>query len=182
MSNLQLSCNFFIIDDFYENPDEVRKTAISAEYIKQTSGKYVTKPYTNNICYTFFKLFFNYYDTNININNCEYIFQYDICQYIPKTIIKQNATWVAIIFLTPNLPNYLEFFEFTDTTINDYKILDYSNLCQKYNTDITRWKIRDRIKTVYNRLIIFNADNYYSFFNTFGNSIENSQIIQLFIF
>jgi hypothetical protein len=188
MTNKCLSCSFLLIDNFYENPDEVRTAAISTKSHDDNllnGFGYNSNMFECNILTGFFQQFFSFYDDTIIVNECKYFFSYDYCHLVHKYIKKLQSKWVAMLFLTPDISNYLEFFvkphdDCSMNTINNDYGISSSNMI--LYSDTTRWKITDRIKTRYNRLIIFNSDNYFALMKSIGNSIETSQIIQIFVF
>ena len=50
------------------------------------------------------------------------------------------------------------------------------------NQDLTKWTLVDRIGTVYNRMVIFNAKQYHCSLDYFGTNKENGRLFQVFFF
>jgi len=48
--------------------------------------------------------------------------------------------------------------------------------------DMTKWELVDRIGNVFNRMIIFNSQQYHISMDYFGTSKENGRLFQTFFF
>lgn len=68
---------------------------------------------------------------------------------------------------------------------------DYRNTTPEYKQteppgddfqDMTKWDMVDRFGNIYNRLIMYRADNYHMSLDYFGNNLENGRLFQVFFF
>lgn len=183
----KLSCKYFVIDDFYKNPMEVREFALKQRYYSHRyhPGKR-TNPLYNEDIENYFKLFFNYYDSfdfkfdkKIMFN-----FQYNTSEDI-SWIHKDPGKWSAIIFLTPDAPlsGGTGLYKFN---YNDVEKQDNTNTgdCMelKYGQDERRWTLIDSIGNKFNRMVIFKSDEYHKSLDYFGSNIYDGRLMQIFFF
>lgn len=194
MSN-ELSVNLIVIDNFYENPYEIRDFAIKKlnEYQEHQyhPGKR-TEGYATEHHKTLFNKILNPYCGNIidfdvskNTNNGS--FQYNIStdrSWIHTDNYKVN--WAGIIYLTPNAPLSAgtSFFKHKDGNINllDTNILKNENVVSNDKMDVTKWDVVSNVGNLFNRLILFRANQYHMSCDYFGNNINDGRLIQLFFF
>jgi hypothetical protein len=67
---------------------------------------------------------------------------------------------------------------------------DYKNKSTEYLAteprndfqDMTKWDIVDKFGNIFNRLIMYRADNYHMSLDYFGNNKENGRLFQVFFF
>lgn len=55
-------------------------------------------------------------------------------------------------------------------------------MVENYNQDATPWQKTDTFCNIYNRMVIFDADTFYSLDNPYGKTKESCQMIQMFFF
>jgi hypothetical protein len=63
--------------------------------------------------------------------------------------------------------------------VNDYT--DNKDI-REYASDMTKWKIVDKIGNVFNRLILFNSKRFHMSDDYFGTNTENGRLTQVFFF
>jgi hypothetical protein len=178
--------SLIIVDNFYKNPDNIRKFALSLEYNYHKDyhkGKRTDRPYRfNGLKEQFEKIIgikiknWDYYGTNgvfqICIAGDQLVYHIDQQQY------------AGIIFLTPDPPpesgTTLYRSKYTKKTkVNN----DEHNLVFKNGfLDSTNFDVVDVIGNVYNRLIIFDSQQIHSASTYFGNNLNNGRLFQLFFF
>ena len=183
----KLSCKYFVIDDFYKNPMEVREFALKQRYYSHIyhPGKR-TNPLYNEDIEHYFKVFFNYYDSfDFKFDNkIMFNFQYNISTDI-SWIHKDQGKWSAIIFLTPDPPlsGGTGLYKFN---YNDVEKQDNTNTgdCMelKYGQDERRWTLIDSIGNKFNRMVIFKSDEYHKSLDYFGSNIYDARLMQIFFF
>ena len=130
MAHFPISC----IDDFYSDPDEVRKFALSLDYTQTTAGNYpgvrtpllheVNAKFFDSFCSKLFSLYYNYRHENIN-----WVVETTFQKIYPLSDNRNsifNEGWIhldaessiaaGVIYLTPD--SYIEagtsFYEITD--------------------------------------------------------------------
>ena len=178
--------SFICIDNFYNDPDEVRRVALNAEY--STEGNYPgirTKPMMTDSMEQIIK-------DAINLNQ-EYNFGKQYCgsfQYttaFDRSWIHADGTteWAGVLYLTPNAPpsSGTGFFKFKEGGYTRYtgdKAMDkYIDSCSQ---DLTKWEKITEVANVYNRLIIYDATQFHMSLDYFGTNINNARLFQTFFF
>lgn len=195
-----------VIDDFYENPYDIRDFALKLNYNSCHLPRFHSKSFSNvlqynkiqNILYPFAGKIKNFYIENtIDENDPELFygdsyngsFQFSIGSKIPwihmdnlsfnynNEIILPNS-WAGIVYLNPNPPN--------NTGTNLFKLKDtykHDSFIHKYHRhDLNKWDIIDTIGNKFNRLILYRSNTYHSADSYFGTNINDARLIQLFFF
>ena len=202
--NDNISCNLIVIDNFYENPYEVREFAL--KQIFNEGGKYHPGYRTQNFATIEHKYMFEsilspfiekittFYLTNDRTMS-NGAFQYNT-SYNKSWIHRDNYNtsndgganniWSAIIYLTPDAPvsSGTGFFQFMDGTMryDDLKITNSESDIIKYEQDITKWKLVNNVGNIFNRLILFPSSQYHMSMDYFGTDKYDSRLIQIFFF
>ena len=178
--------SFICIDNFYNDPDEVRRVALNAEY--STEGNYPgirTKPMMTDSMEQIIK-------DAINLNQ-EYNFGKQYCgsfQYttaFDRSWIHADGTteWAGVLYLTPNAPpsSGTGFFKFKEGGYTRYtgdKAMDkYIDSCSQ---DLTKWEKITEVANVYNRLILYDARQFHMSLDYFGNDMYDGRLFQTFFF
>jgi glycosyltransferase involved in cell wall biosynthesis len=178
--------NFFIVDNFYDNPDEIRNFALNnVEYkadLRWYKGIRSIGTYRNDDMRRAFE--------NIigePIQNWEYGF--NGCFQIttaedPQVYHYDQQKWAAMIYLTPNAPlesgTRLHRSKITGLSHSDQNGVDASFAGGFY--DSTKFDISDSAANIYNRLVIMDAKMIHSAGPYFGNSKETGRLTHLFFF
>lgn len=187
----QSSCNLIVIDNFYDNPLEVREFALKQSYYSDTyyPGKR-TKPfatidlknkiesYIENVAGKIIKF---------ELYGCDNgSFQY--ATSIDETWIHSDnvdMNWGGMLYLTPYAPvnSGTTFYRFRENNIEDSNELKLTktNISQ-YGRDYTKWEIVDVIGNKFNRLVLFNSKRYHCSSNYFGKDINDGRLFQIFFF
>jgi len=177
-----MNLELMIIDNFYANPDAIRKYALSQEFdvVGNFPGRR-TKPYfpddvRNSIQYWM-----------ITVGSVTQWFQedgYNGCFQITtandRTWIHSdyNNTWAGVCYLTPDAP-------YTGGTglYRHRASGEHKRISQDYEArDYTKWDLFDRIGNKYNRLILYRGDLFHASLDYFGNTNENGRLFQTFFF
>jgi hypothetical protein len=195
-----------ILDNFFDDPDAVRRFALEQEYKKDPENKWpgkrtdlifnLNKELFNHFTRRFFSLFwdFKYSDIDWSVN-----------AYFQKIDSRYNSGWVhpdrytilsGIIYLNPN-PNTNGgtsiFYRkkdkpFSDTIYEEIKEKSYSDRIsneesEKYRLENNnQFKETIRINNVYNRLISFDSYQFHSANSFFGDEKENTERLTLVFF
>jgi hypothetical protein len=186
--------NFIVIDNFYENPIDVRNFAHNLDFEdhgfhpgKRTNISYLTNHYEK------FKMYLKPFGCTDIISSSPYSgsFQYNVSNNrswihvdVTDGIPENYQGWAGIIFLTQDCPFSAGtgFFKFVDgtTCYKEIKLLDnYDNIkerCQNFND----WELVTNIGNVFNRLVLFNSNLLHMSMDYFGFDINDSRLIQLF--
>jgi len=99
-----------------------------------------------------------------------------------------NYNWAGVLYLTPNAPENsgTNFYKFIDgsTCVNDSETINskYESMPNEYRYDNTKWKIIDKIGNKFNRLVLFNPQNYHKSGEYFGKDKYDGRLFQVFFF
>lgn len=141
------------VDDFYEDPDIVRKYALSLDYFKDDNATYpglrtkqlsqINPTFFNDFCFKILSLFFNSEKDKVNVNvstTFQKIYPYN-CSKKYKEII--NSGWVhkdvyadfaGVIYLNPN-PNLSSGTSIYELKKNQNEKFDFSIRDKFYNKE-----------------------------------------------
>jgi hypothetical protein len=157
-----------IIDNFYEDPDTMRKLAINSSKID------------SSLINSLSPLFENIIGSKLNVK-CKFEFTTAKDSVLINT---ESHQYFGIIFLTPNAPINTGVTLYRSkntgkmTTDNSDKNIVFRNGQQ----DTTEFEPVDIIGNVYNRLVIFNSRLIHSISHNFGKDIHNGRLVQTFAF
>jgi glycosyltransferase involved in cell wall biosynthesis len=177
----------FVVNNFYSNPDEIRRYAFQQEFkedIRWYKGLRTTRTYRTEAMKRAFENIMGEriqkwdYDMNgvfqITTSNDVQVYHHD------------SQRWAAMIYLTPNAP--LD----SGTRLHSSKINGVSHWTEGQNLideafsfgfyDSSKFNLVDSAGNVYNRLVIMDAMNIHSAGPYFGNTPENGRLTHLFFF
>ena len=185
--------NSLTIDNFYSNPMDVREFALRQEF--KVRGNYpgqrtesflsdVTKKTLRDILYPFAGEITNW--------GGEYTGSFQYTTASDRSWIHADSTtdWAAVCYLTPDAPLTAGtgIFKHKETGWSNF---DYRNNDLEYlkqappghdSQDYTKWEMVDRIGNVFNRLIMYRADNYHVSLDYFGKDMYDGRLFQVFFF
>jgi hypothetical protein len=186
--------NSLTIDNFYSNPLEVREFALKQEF--KVRGNYpgqrtqsfltdATKKTLRDILYPFAGEITNW--------GGEYTGSFQYTTSADRSWIHADSTtdWAAVCYLTPDAPVT------AGTGIFRHKETGWMNFDYKrehdeeyikqappghHSQDYTKWEMVDRVGNVFNRLIMYRADNYHVSLDYFGKDMYDGRLFQVFFF
>lgn len=186
--------NSLTIDDFYANPMEVREFALKQEfkvrgnYPGQRTVSFLTDPIKQklrDILYPF--------AGEITDWGGEYTGSFQYTTATDRSWIHSDSTtdWAAVCYLTPNAPvsagtgifrhKETGWMHFDYKRQNDPEYMKQAppgDECQDY----TKWEMVDRVGNIFNRLIMYRADNYHVSLDYFGKDMHDGRLFQVFFF
>lgn len=183
--------NSLVIDDFYSNPMEVREFALKQEF--KVRGNYPgqrTESFLNDAIKNKIQEILYPIAGNITFWGGEYTgsFQYTVAA--DRSWIHSDSTtdWACLVYLTPDAPLTAGtgIFKHKGTGLMNW---DYRNQDPNYLStappgddfqDMTKWDMVDRFGNLFNRMIMYRADNYHMSLDYFGNNKENGRLFQVF--
>jgi hypothetical protein len=183
--------NSLTIDDFYSNPMEVREFALKQEF--KVRGNYPgqrTESFLNDAIKSKIQEILYPIAGNITFWGGEYTgsFQYTVAA--DRSWIHSDSTtdWACLVYLTPDAPLTAGtgIFKHKGTGLMNW---DYRNQSPEYLKsappgddfqDMTKWDMVDRFGNLFNRMIMYRADNYHMSLDYFGNNKENGRLFQVF--
>ena len=187
--------NLIIVDDFYNNVDEVRKFALSQNF--HATGNYpgvrtgclindstreniqkIVEPHGGKITdwlesdeYTgAFQMTTSVERSWVHSDNVNKSYIFDSCTY-----------WGGVLYLTPDAPLEAGTSFYRSKLNNSIYNHDNDELNQ-YSQDMTKWDVATEVKNIYNRLILFRGDQWHSSTTYFGQDHETGRLTQVFFF
>lgn len=166
--------NLIIVDNFYQNPDNVRKIIMDnpPNYITHTN-------YIKNKIENIMNCKISSFDKYKTENNTNLAVSSD-----PILITTSENQYSAVIFLTPNAPinSGITLYRSKHTKTMTVSDSDKSTVFQNGNQDITEFEPVDIIANVYNRLVIFNTQLIHGNSHNFGTNNNNARLTQTLSF
>jgi hypothetical protein len=169
-SNNTTLSDVYVLDNFYENPDDIRKVALS------TLGQTNTSNYVKEV-----PMFKKQFEKIMNVSLTPFT-KYDSNGTFSCTTSADSAQlekkahqYEGIIFLTPDAPisSGITFYRsaFSSPSWENKKLEDSTDLVAV-----------DSVGNVYNRLVIFNTKKIHACPHMFGGDKTNGRLIQTFAF
>jgi len=189
--NPQSQPGFWVVDNFYTDPDAIRDFALQQQYQHNVDGEqgYIGTRTERQFLFPGLKERFEqimgrsitrWQDHGMNGR-----FQY--CKAGEPLVYHCDLqAWAGMIYLTPNAP-----YETGTSTYalkgTDIRHLNHADIQRCFlpgsrNFDGTRFETVDVLGNVYNRLVIFNAGYLHAASKYFGFTAENSRLWQMFFF
>tara|TARA_Y100001972_G_C7500674_1_gene253415 strand:+ start:86 stop:625 length:540 start_codon:yes stop_codon:yes gene_type:complete len=176
-----MKLNTLIIDNFLDNPDEIRNILINNKVSFKNSGSYPGKrtscvddiDYQNMIIQKLESIL------PFKIKMAEYSFPFQLCLSDVETWVHMDPyDWTGVLYLTPNAPlKSGTIFVVADDEIKEFISKDPTNKIKKEST------VESVIGNVYNRMLLFRGDiPHSSNLAGFGDCLENGRLTQVFFF
>jgi hypothetical protein len=189
--------DIIVVDDFYADPDAVRKFAINnlefnpSNYHKgqRANQRFILEGTKEKLEEIIGREIYNWnHDGYANG-----IFQFCTADQ-PIVFHIDSQMMAAMVYLTPDAPvstgtamyksKTTGLRSFPDNTRNTKLYEDtFKGLSEGYNFyDSTQFEMVDTVGNVYNRLVIFNSSNIHAATEYFGDNIKNSRFFHMFFF
>lgn len=187
--NVNFAKRAIIVDNFYENPDEVRAFAMTQEYIDGGLGRgFIGKRTHDQFLFPGLKETFegllNKKITKWQEHGMNGRFQLNISGE-PVVYHCDEQTYAGMIYLTPDAPPETGTSTFRHKAT---KILHKENpaITSAFNyktfLDKTPYETVDKFGNVYNRLVIFDAGNIHGASDYFGSDMQDGRLWHMFFF
>jgi Family of unknown function (DUF6445) len=186
--------NSLTIDDFYANPMEVREFALKQEF--KVRGNYPgqrTEPFLSDSIKKKMRDILYPFAGEITWWGGEYTGSFQYTTATDRSWIHADSTtdWAAVLYLTPDAPvtagtgifrhkktGWMHY-DYKRANDEEYKKqAPPGDECQDY----TKWEMVDRVGNIFNRLILYRADNYHVSLDYFGKDINDGRLFQVFFF
>lgn len=184
--------NSIVVDDFYINPWQVREFALKQEFAVR--GNYPgqrTVSFLNDSLKNTIQSIVGPHAGNVTYwSEDQYTGSYQYTVATDRSWIHADSTtdWAGVCYLTPDAPlssgtglfRHIE----TGRRSYDYKTEKPEDAQEAWDEcqDMTKWEIVDRIGNVFNRLILYRADNFHVSLDYFGKNIYDGRLFQVFFF
>ena len=185
--------NSLTIDNFYSNPMDVREFALRQEF--KVRGNYPgqrTESFLSDATKKTLRDILHPFAGEITNWGGEYTGSFQYTTASDRSWIHADSTtdWAAVCYLTPDAPLTAGtgIFKHKETGWSNF---DYRNYDPEYlkqappghdSQDYTKWEMVDRIGNVFNRLIMYRADNYHVSLDYFGKDMYDGRLFQVFFF
>lgn len=179
-----------VVDNFYKNPDKVRKFALNQEYIDGGFGIGYIGHRTNKQ-FLFPGLKESFEDilgkkvTAWESHSMNGRFQY-CTEGQPLVYHCDDQAWAGMLFLTPNAPyeSGTTFWAIKNSDIRDkyHKEIARGFRAGSQNLDKTLYEPVDKVGNIYNRLVLFDASLIHSASEYFGWNRNNGRLWHMFFF
>lgn len=174
--------NLIIVDDFYSDPDAVRKFALNQDF--SVKGNYPgarTKPFFTDDVKQAIEHYMQFAGKITNtFEHSGYTGAFQIATANDRTWIHSDPhnMWAGVCYLTPDAPGS------GGTGLFRHKATgEHSKITQdREGYDYTKYDLFDRIGNKYNRLILYRGDLFHASLDYFGDNYENGRLFQTFFF
>jgi hypothetical protein len=179
--------SFLVVDNFYEDPDEIRRFALTQEFRyheKYHKGKRTDKVFLFDGLKESFE---HYLGASIKdwaelpVNGC-----FQTCIGGDQLVYHNDTQdYAAVLFLTPDAPPDSGTSFFRSKYTKEHVITNESKVDVIYPNgflDPSTFELVDKVGNVYNRLVIFNAKMIHAATSYFGTNIDNGRLFQIFFF
>ena len=175
--------NLLVIDNFYNNVDGVREFALSQEFnvVGNYPGKR-TKPFNNqstkDLIYPHGGKIIDWLE-----GEDQYTGSFQISYATDRSWIHtdNHNNWAGVLYLTPNAP-ISGGTGFYRSKINESVYGKNDDTISDYTQDKTQWDMISEVHNIYNRLVLFRADQWHTSMEYFGKDNETGRLIQVFFF
>ena len=191
-----MAYSLLTIDNFYNNPDEVRAFALEQDFgVKGNYPGQRTKSFLSDTTKEYIARHLKelHGEPEWPENEDSYCGAFQYTTAADRTWIHADGwnNWAGVWYGTPNAPlsggtaifkhkatGLIRTPRLADGTINQ-ELLDRVYLdCQ----DITKWEVVDRVGNVYNRLVLYHGDLFHASLDYFGRDINDGRLFQTFFF
>lgn len=186
-SNPCFTRTLYIVDNFYQNPDEVRELALQQLYnpdLRYFKGQRSVEKFDTLHIKEQFEKIMGRKITRWKEYTANGVFQY-CTPNDPLVYHGDEQSYAAAIYLTPDAPPETGTLLLMSKHVHGMRRnVDryYSQLYPTGHYDSTQFEEVDRIANVYNRLAIWDAQLIHAAACYFGDSQDNCRLFQIFFF
>jgi hypothetical protein len=175
--------NLIVVDNFYDNPDAIRSQALTMEYTKSKKHYPGSRAPTELTQEALAKIKSALKSSAGNVSGQYTLYQLALEHEESWIHHDGNRSWAGVIFLTPDAPvsSGTAIYRHRDTGFIVCPSHDPAVL-ERVEADVvdhSKWEIVDIVGNVYNRLILYRADQYHMSQPYFGTSITNGRLFQV---
>jgi hypothetical protein len=196
--NNEFSKRFFVVENFYQDPDLVRELALSANYFQgegavgsRTRKQFLFEGVREKFEEIMGKKILDHTDNGQGWRDGGINGRFQTCNAgTPLVYHCDSQKWAGMVYLTPDAPPQCgtTFFRHKETKIRHNSQIDWSSgqgiqvFNQKTFLDSTPYEMVDKIGNVYNRLVIFDGGLIHSASEYFGWGLNSSRLFHMFFF
>lgn len=193
-----LDLRAIVVDNFYENPDEIRNFALSCDFaphLKYHKGQRTEVQHVPEGIKDIFEALLHKKITNWENHSANGVFQFCVAE--DKLVYHTDSqSYAAVVFLTPDAPPSCgtTFFKSKKNNLRKEPSKTEAEKIGKGESQImfdifnnnfydkTNLEVVDVIGNVYNRLVIWDAKLIHAASEYFGDRKENSRLFHMFFF
>lgn len=181
--------SFLVVDNFYENPDEVRALALEQTFnpdLRYHKGQRTEKKFIAEGTKQMFESLLGRKITNWVEHEYNGIFQFCTSED-PIVYHSDIQSYAAAVYLTPNAPpecgtTFYRSKKYPDVRKVHVTDPNYNEVFEEKYYDKTRFEVVDVVGNVYNRLAMWDARLIHSASEYFGTNKHDSRLFHLFFF
>jgi len=191
---------FTIVDDFFENPNQIREEALKAEYRSDPNSPGKRAPCSEYVTtLTAKKIFSLLIDTNKHIVEGSLAITFQVVtEAMGEGWVHSdagNVYFAGVIYLTPNAPIdggtslYKPYKNIDSVLLNNYGYIKKDFYTHKTKEDDVK-SIRKNnnelfyktleVKNVYNRLVMYSGNEFHAADKFFGSTMEDARLTLVF--
>lgn len=189
--NKNINKRVFVVDNFYENPDEVREFALSQTFYDDSGylGMRTRKQFFFDGVKERFETIIG--QKIIDWENQDMNGRFQTCVAGTPLVYHCDAQkWAGIVYLTPNAPVSCgtSFYMHKETKKHHNSQIDWNSgegikvFNQKTFLDKTPYEMVDTVGNIYNRLVIFDGGLIHAASEYFGWDIPTSRLFHMYFF
>ena len=174
--------NTIVVDDFYNNPDEVRKFALSqrfnvtGNYPGARTANFINQSTKDTIQSLIPERVVNWLDGPEG-----YTGAFQLTTGSHSSWIHNDAynNWAGVLYLTPDAPTSggTGFFR---SKIDGSLTGTNHDLPDGVWTDMSKWDKVAEVGNIYNRIVLFRADQWHTSLDYFGSGPDDGRLTQVF--
>lgn len=183
-----------VIDNFYNNPMETRNFILTQDFCVR--GNYPgirTKSFASEEIKNMIQAYVGPSGGNIiqfPMDEDAYNGAFQITTSRDRSWVHTDGwnNWAGVLYMTPNAPlrSGTATYMHKDGERFLYKLKSNDdpekNKFDETSQDMTKWHMVDNIANVFNRLIIFNANQFHTSMEYFGQNLQDGRLFQTFFF
>ena len=177
-----MNLDLMIIDNFYADPDSVRRFALSQEFsVRGNFPGLRTKSFFTNDVKSAIEHYMQFAGKITNTyEQSGYTGAFQIATAVDRTWIHSDPynMWAGVCYLTPDAPYTAGTGLFRHHATGQHRRVTTDH--EGY--DYTKYDLFDRIGNKYNRLIIYRGDLFHASLDYFGDNLQNGRLFQTFFF
>ena len=186
--------SIIVIDDFYDNPHEIRNYALSQQFdVTGNYPGYRTKPLINKESKTKLtditqKLWGGIADFPTHVKDVNtYQGSYQWCPSWQKSWVHYDSwnSFACVIYLTPDAPLQCGTALYRHKKTGITHKPENESLCERLledGKDYTKWDITARVGNVFNRAVVYPGTAFHASIEYFGSDKDDARLFQTFFF
>ena len=175
-----------LLDDFYNNPQQVRDTALASDFcVRGNFPGERTVSYLNDSMKQAIQNILRPLGGEVTCwgENYTGAFQYTTKNDESWVHCDNFNTWAGVCYLTPNAPYSAGTGLFQHKETGLFRRPENASLAEKLNmdgSDLSKWNLTDVVSNKFNRLVIYRGDLYHRSLDYFGESKHDGRLFQTF--